>query len=196
VRREQEALETFGILLPPPLFAPRVLEAGDGLLVLEAVEWRSRRQPWKLPVEVAKALGGLFKASAAESDGSVGVTHGDCTPWNLLRTARGWALVDWESTETGVPPFFDPVHLRVQSSVELRRPTKRAVIEGLGLRGWAGARLEAYAAVRARSAGGERPLRRVSPLQRRQGLPERPPRAPGTRRKLFHLIDGTRGAAT
>jgi len=115
----------------------------------------------------------------------------------LLRTAWGWALVDWESTETGVPPFFDPFHFLVQSRVELRRPTKRAVIDGLGLRGWAGARVEAYA------AGCELDPREAKGLfgeylgfSAARVSPSAPHRALGTPRKLFHLIDGTRGAAT
>ncbi|HEX6207132.1 MAG TPA: hypothetical protein VF058_02125 [Actinomycetota bacterium] len=144
LERERRALETYGPLLPPPLFTPRVLDGQAGSLLLEAIEWRSRAIPWGLPTDVAHAMGRFYAASVSE--GSQGVTQGDFTPWNLLRAPHGWALVDWESAESGVPPFFDLFHFFVQSSAELRRPSKRAVIEGLDLRGWVGACVEAYSA--------------------------------------------------
>lgn len=187
--REHRALESFGVLLPPPLFAPRVLEAEAGLLVLEAVEWQRLPGPWRLPLEVAHALGGFFRATASGTREGLGATHGDCTPWNLLRTRKGWALVDWESAETSVPPFFDPFHFVVQSSIELKRPTKRAIIDGLTLKGRVGATLEAYAAGCQVDPGEARGLfgeylrysaARVSP--------DAPARALRTRRQLLHLL--------
>jgi hypothetical protein len=144
LRRERWALETLGALLPHPLFAPRVLDHEEGVLVLEPVEWRVRSQPWKLDPEVAYALGRFFRATATASDGSTGAWHGDCTPWNLLRAERGWALVDWENAETDKPAFFDVFHFLVQASVELRRPTKGSIIRGLEQDGWVGASIRAY----------------------------------------------------
>jgi hypothetical protein len=196
LQREREALETFGPLLPAPLFAPRVLDSGEGLLVLEAVEWRTRLDPWRLPGEVARALGGFFRATASGSDGSLGITHGDCTPWNLLRTAKGWALVDWESTEGGVPPFFDPFHYLVQSCVELRRPTKRAVVEGLNLRGWVGRSLSAYAEGAGLDPGMAKGLfEEYLRYSAGRVSPSAPPRALGMRRKLLRLFRSHAGAS-
>jgi len=146
LQRERWALETLGVLLPAPLVAPRVLDHEKGVLVLEPVEWRARMDPWRLPLEVAHALGRFFRATATASDGSLGAMHGDCTPWNLLRTESGWTLVDWEDYGEGMPAFFDAFHFLVQASVELRRPTKRSIVEGLDLKGWVGASIEAYAA--------------------------------------------------
>jgi Phosphotransferase enzyme family len=146
LNRERMALETLGLLLPAPLYAPRVLEYQEGVLLLEPVDWRTRSDPWKLPTEVAHALGRFFRATSTDLNGSLGAIHGDCTPWNLLRTDSGWALVDWEDAVDGMPPFYDLLHFFVQASVELRRPSKRSIIQGLELRGWVGAAIEAYAA--------------------------------------------------
>jgi len=145
LHRERLALESLGPLLPPPLFAPKVLDHQEGVLVLEPVEWRVRDQPWRLPPEVAHALGEFFRSTASDSGSSVGAWHGDCTPWNLLRTQSGWALVDWENAENDRPPFFDVFHFLVQASVELRRPMKRSIVRGLAGEGWVGASIEAYA---------------------------------------------------
>lgn len=189
LQRERQALEAFGPFVQPPLFAPRVLEADEGLLVMEAVEWQRRPDPWRLPPEVAHALGGFFRASASGSDGTLGGTHGDCTPWNLLRTAKGWALVDWESAEGGVPPFFDPFHFLVQSCIELKRPTKRAIIEGLDLKGWVGASIAAYAAgcgVDYREARGK--FGEYLRYSAAHVSIDAPPRALRARRMLFRLL--------
>jgi hypothetical protein len=145
LHKERVALEALGVLLSAPLSAPRVLEYQEGVLVLEPVEWRPRPDPWKVPTEVAHALGRFFRATSTDSS-SLGAIHGDCTPWNLLRTDSGWALVDWEDAVDGMPPFYDLLHFFVQASVELRRPSKRSIIQGLELRGWVGAAIEAYAA--------------------------------------------------
>jgi hypothetical protein len=189
LNRERVALETLGVLLPPPLSAPRVLDHQEGVLVLEPVEWRPRRHPWRLPTEVAHALGRFHRATKKPSNGFLGAIHGDCTPWNLLRTESGWALVDWEDASDEVPSFFDAFHFFVQASVELRRPSKRSIIEGLELRGWVGAAIEAYA------AGGD-----VDPQQARELFssylrysatrvgPSAPGRALRIRRKLLQRL--------
>jgi hypothetical protein len=145
LRKERAALEGLGPLLPAPLSAPRVIDHEDGVLVLEPVEWRPRPDPWRLPAEVAHALGRFHAATRSSADG-LGAIHGDCTPWNLLATGTGWTLVDWEDATDGMPSFYDPFHFLVQASVELRRPSKGSIIEGLGLSGWVGSSIEAYAA--------------------------------------------------
>jgi hypothetical protein len=111
-------------LLPAPLRAPRILARTPGLLLLEATPWSPRLRPWVLPAEVAFALGRAFSESAGGGGG--GVAHGDCAPWNLLKTPGGWVLVDWEDSRADAPPFFDVFHYLVQSAVLLRRPASRA----------------------------------------------------------------------
>jgi hypothetical protein len=139
--REATALDTFGQRLPAPLHAPRVIAHEPQILVTQAIEWQVRRTPWKLPVEVASALGLMFRAS--ERLGS-GMAHGDCAPWNLLLSAGSWVLVDWEGATASAPPLHDVFHYLVQSHLLLGRPSEDALLEGLVGRGWIGAAIGAY----------------------------------------------------
>lgn len=141
---EREALRRFASILPEPLFAPSVLSDSDGVLILGPIEWRPRSRPWRLPEEVAHALG-VFFAKTSSDGGRTGVAHGDFAPWNLLQTPSGWGVIDWENCRTSADPYFDLFHYLVQSNSELRRPSRRAILEGLKLRGWVGSAVGAYA---------------------------------------------------
>jgi hypothetical protein len=141
---EHAALRRFGSSLPEPLFAPAVLRDAPGMLVLGPIEWRARSRPWRLPEEVAHAMGVFFARTS--SDGGSGVAHGDFAPWNLLETPSGWGLIDWENCRTPAEPYFDLFHYLVQSNSELRRPSREAILAGLRSRGWVGAAIAAYAA--------------------------------------------------
>ena len=141
---EREALEAFGAALAQPLIAPKLLGHSDGVLVFESLEWRARAFPWRLPTEVAFALGVFFR-SASHSAGATGVAHGDFAPWNLLRTETGWALVDWEDFRADAPPYFDLFHYMIQANSELRRPLRRTIVDGVAGRGWVGEIIGAYA---------------------------------------------------
>lgn len=144
--REATMIRTLGALLPPPLSAPRIITQEPGLLLLETVLWRPRLRPWRLDEEVARALGAFFRAGATDTYALAGSAHGDCAPWNLLRTERGWVLVDWESGATAQPPFFDLLHYLIQSHTLLGRPSRQALLEGFGHgRGWVGRAVHAYA---------------------------------------------------
>lgn len=142
--REVKAIHAIGGHLPPPLTAPVVLESEPGLLLTKAIPWRPRKRPWELPMEVAVALGAFYRADRA-IHGDKGMAHGDCAPWNLLDTGDEWALVDWEEAHKEAPPFFDVLHYLVQSHALLKRPTRRAIVQGAAGRGWIGQRLHAYA---------------------------------------------------
>jgi hypothetical protein len=143
--RERQSLERWAHLVPPPLRAPRLVDHTVGVLVLEPVKWRPRLTPWVMPVNVAHALGAFFRISESGRDPVLGVAHGDCAPWNLLMDASGWALIDWENTADGMPPFYDLFHFLVQSSIELRRPSKASILEALTLRGKLAPLIAAYA---------------------------------------------------
>jgi hypothetical protein len=189
LQKERLAIERWGPLLSPPLYAPRVLDHRDRALMLEPVDWLARMAPWRMNQDVAYSLGRFFHMTASQRDPLVGVAHGDCAPWNLLRTRSGWALIDWESAEDGTSPFFDLFHFFVQSTGELRRPTKRTVLEGLELSGPVGESIKAYA------AGAELDPREAKPLFRgylerssaglKQGVP---PRAIRIRRQLGRMM--------
>jgi hypothetical protein len=145
---EQEAVSIgrFADRLPDSVRAPRVLHAEPGLLLLEPFEWVPRRRPWELEEPVARALGQLFRSGKREPEaGWTGPAHGDAAPWNLLRTPRGWALVDWESAGEA-PAFHDVCHYIVQSHALLGRPSASSIIEGFCRgRGWVGRAVSAYA---------------------------------------------------
>jgi Phosphotransferase enzyme family len=49
------------------------------------------------------------------------LVHGDLSPWNLLRTPTGLALVDWEGGRRGREPLFDLAHFVVMRGALLRR---------------------------------------------------------------------------
>jgi hypothetical protein len=140
---EREALRRFGPMLPNPLFAPAVIRESEGVLVLGPIDWRPRSRAWRLPEEVGYALGAFFASTSADG-GRTGVAHGDFAPWNLLETSSGWAVIDWENCRECADPYYDLFHYLVQSNSELRRPRKRAIIDGLMPRGWVGATVEAY----------------------------------------------------
>lgn len=145
--REGSAIASLGLLLEHPLRAPGVRARSPGVLVLEPIDWRPRAEPWVLPEEVAAALGSFFKAGSVEVDGALlGPAHGDCAPWNLLRTADGWSLVDWESAREESLPFHDLCHFLVQAHTLLGRPEASELLEGFrGEGGWIAGVVAAYA---------------------------------------------------
>jgi thymidylate kinase len=141
--REASSLQRFRTFVEAPLRAPRLLEASDGLIVLEAAPWTPRLRPWILEPDLAAAIGRFHRCST-NSDGT-GPTHGDFAPWNILQTADGWFLVDWEDATEDGPPFWDPIHYLIQSASLLGRPHAREVREGVRGRGPVGEALAAYA---------------------------------------------------
>ena len=144
--READMLESHARLLAPPLMAPVIVGRSEGVLVLEHARWRARRQPWVLPAEVAHALGASFPATSDERGGSPrAFSHGDFTPWNLLRTADGWLVVDWEAARGGAPAFHDVFHFFVQAHWLLKRPRADELYEGLDGKGSVADAIAAYA---------------------------------------------------
>jgi len=145
LRAEAEAMMRLGSCLSSPVQPPRLIAHTDGLLVLEAVEWRPRKRPWVLPVEVARAGGELYRKTAS-TEGVHGAAHGDLAPWNVLRRADGWTLVDWESASDAEPPFTDVLHYLVQAHALLGRPSRRDLIASVATgRGSGGAAIRVYA---------------------------------------------------
>ena len=144
LRREAEAIATYGRWLAPPLAAPCVLASESRLLLLDAVDWQVQARPWRLTSSVAAALGAFHRRGRSGHAG--GLAHGDCTPWNLLRHAHGWVLVDWGHAGPDVPAYFDILHFFVQSSRNLGRPSQRAIVRGVTSgAGWIGRAVQAYA---------------------------------------------------
>jgi len=144
--REAERIRVLGPLLAAPISAPRLLAVEEQIIVLEPVAWRPQGQPWRLPVPLAAAMG-LFHGRNVELDGRSGHPgHGDFAPWNVLRTATGWVLLDWEEAAAGTRPFADPFHFLVSAHTLLGRPRQQELLRGLDGRGWIGEVLAAYMA--------------------------------------------------
>lgn len=143
---EERSLRRYGEALSGSLIAPRVLHTRPGLLIVEPIEWIPRRTPWVLEEPVARSLGQFFLTERRREDlGWVGPAHGDCAPWNLLRTPTGWVLVDWESAGDAAA-FHDVCHYVVQSHALLGRPSGSEVVAGfVGGEGWIGRAIRAYA---------------------------------------------------
>lgn len=141
LEREARALSSISPL-PSPLRAPRLIGHYPSVLLLEPAAWHPRLRPWSLPVEVASALGRFHRSGLG---GSGSPAHGDCAPWNLLRTDDGWVLIDWEEYIAEAPPFYDAFHYLVQAHALLGRPSRSALQAGLSGRGPVGRVLRAYA---------------------------------------------------
>ena len=140
---EAWALDSLAQLLPPPVFAPRLLARERGLLLLEPVRWVPRRSPGLLPEEVAAAMGAFFAADGAGDE--LGPTHGDFAPWNLLETERGWVLVDWEEARGRDRPFFDLFHYLFMAHQNLAAYSRQDFLDGLEGKGSIGRAIAAYA---------------------------------------------------
>jgi hypothetical protein len=140
---EARALGSLAKLLPAPLRAPRLLAQDTGLLLLEPFRWVPRRTPAVVPDEVARAMGTFFRADGGGDH--TGPTHGDFAPWNLLKTERGWVLVDWEEARDRDRPFFDLFHYLFMAHLNLAAFSRQALLDGLEGKGWIGRAIAAYA---------------------------------------------------
>lgn len=140
--REAELLHDLSPLLGPPLSAPKVIAAEAGVLVLEPVPWHPRLRPWRLPPDLAEAMGRFY---ANTLDGTLRhPAHGDFAPWNVLRTDSRWVLLDWENARYDSLPFADPFHYLVSAHTLLGHPDQVELLRGLNGEGWVGAALAAY----------------------------------------------------
>lgn len=102
-----------------PVGRPELTWAGEWgqhfVLVTRAAQ-RSSSTAWTLQevFPLAKAL------ARAGTDGAA-LTHGDLAPWNLVRTANGPVLLDWESARWADEPLHDLAHFVVQDGALLGR---------------------------------------------------------------------------
>jgi energy-coupling factor transporter ATP-binding protein EcfA2 len=145
LEREAANLKRLGHLLPHPLSAPRLCATADGVLALAPERPRRRRHPGRMPEDVAFAFGRFFRAGVQANGPLLGLAHGDASPWNLLRTDRGWVLLDWEHADEAAPPFHDLFHFVVHAHSLMGRPAAREILDGLDGRGWVAAAIAAYA---------------------------------------------------
>jgi len=145
LEREANNIERYASSLERPLRAPRILERAPGLLLLEPIRWIPRSRPSVLPKEVAHSLGLAFARWSSET-AEAGAAHGDCAPWNLLKSHDGWVLVDWEEAGPGAPPFYDVVDYIIQAHVLLGTPSLEELIRDDPAPRWVSDAIAAYAA--------------------------------------------------
>lgn len=192
LEKEAGNIQRFGGSLEPPLRAPEILERAPGLLLLEPIRWIPRARPCVLPGEVAEGLGRTFARWSDETGG--GAAHGDCAPWNLLRTQHGWVLVDWEEAGPESTPFFDLFHYLVQAHALLGRPSLADLTGRVPGPSWVRTAIRAYAAGSGRSVSAWRVHFREYLRASMERLdPSDPPqaRAFAARRRLLRAADGS-----
>ena len=135
--RRAEALLDGSAVRPPTLI--EVARAESGVVCLRAERHRPPEDPSLLPAPVARALGVMWRSSRSR------FAHGDAAPWNLLHTASGPVLIDWEHAFDGAPAFYDVWHWMVQAHLLIGGPHPAALrdVDRAALRAYAtGARLD------------------------------------------------------
>ena len=145
--READSIERFAGALPADVSVPRITSGTPGVLVFEPVTSVPWPRPFELDEPLASALGSFFRGGEGHDPASpLGLAHGDMAPWNVLRTQRGWTLVDWEHARSGAEPFHDLCHWVVQTHTLLGNPSEDDVLAGFHEgRGWIGRAIAAYA---------------------------------------------------
>ncbi len=117
--RHEAAMLAIPLPSGSPIVRPQVLWSGEwngNFVLVTRAEQRRGRAAWS-PHEVLP----LVEALATAGPGGGPVTHGDLVPWNLLRTARGAVLLDWESARFADEPLYDLAHFVVQGGALLGR---------------------------------------------------------------------------
>jgi hypothetical protein len=104
-----------------PFRRPDLIDAfeySDRYVVAMAAEGSIRRPPTN-----PAALLDLFRSLGNATCEGAPLVHGDLTPWNLLTTARGLVLLDWESARVDSQPLWDLCHFVVMSGSLLGKHT-------------------------------------------------------------------------
>jgi len=140
------------------------LAAGSGgALVIPGVRWHGVHDGRYVIVtdlvtrRRASAEPGLedaLTAACALATSSCGfVVHGDLAPWNIVPTADGLALVDWEDSRLDDDPLHDLAHYVTRSGALLRVWGPDAAVRHLCARGSVGRRYLEKIGLESDSAG-------------------------------------------
>lgn len=125
LHREAEVISELGAVTTP-FRVPGVLHAdsyGDHfVLATEAVE----AHPAEASID---AIVAICTALVRGPDGGEPRVHGDLAPWNVLVTADGPVVVDWENSFQGSHPLFDLAHYLIRCGALLNRYSPRRAFE-------------------------------------------------------------------
>jgi hypothetical protein len=125
------------------------LSAGDPTFPIAKLRWHGTRKGWfAIVTDIAKRtsdtaepdLEDARSAACALATTKRGfVVHGDLAPWNIVPTATGLVLIDWEESRFEDDPLFDLSHYvtRVGALLRAWRPeTAVLLLTGQGSVGW------------------------------------------------------------
>jgi N-acetylglucosaminyldiphosphoundecaprenol N-acetyl-beta-D-mannosaminyltransferase len=113
------------------------------------LRWHGRHEHWyAIVTDVVQHrvtagesdLGDAYAIACALSTTRCGfVVHGDLAPWNIIPTATGLALVDWENSRFEPDPLYDLAHYVTRTGALLGTWRPHAAVEhltGYGSVGW------------------------------------------------------------
>lgn len=144
--RERTHLENLNEHTTDVLRIPKVIVHEPGVLLLEPELWLRQREPWRIPVEIANAVGHLIRQGGGGPSDNTGLVHGDCTYLNLRLARRGWILLDWEDARESERGMFDLFQHLFVSHAMFGRPSVVEIRNGLGGAGWLSDVADAYVA--------------------------------------------------
>jgi hypothetical protein len=126
------------------------LASNETPLQVPVLRWRGERDGWYalvtdivqrrsgaggVDIEAARAAA----CSLATMNGEF-VVHGDLAPWNMVPSASGLALVDWEKSRFETDPLNDLAHYVIRTGALLHTWRPRAAVSHLVGRGSVGRR--------------------------------------------------------
>lgn len=125
------------------------LAATDATLRMPNLRWHGELRGWfAIVTDIAKRrsetaesnLEDARTAACALANAKRGfVVHGDLAPWNIVPTATGLVLVDWEDSRFADDPLYDLAHYVTRAGALLRAWRPETAVEhltGHGSVGW------------------------------------------------------------
>src|SRR5206468_5955238 len=117
------------------------LRGRSSALQVPVLRWHGQHDGWfALVTDIVKRRKGTGGASIEDARAAACalatmnggfVVHGDLAPWNMIPSATGLALVDWEKSRFAPDPLCDLAHYVVRSGALLHKWRPRAAVRHL-----------------------------------------------------------------
>jgi aminoglycoside phosphotransferase (APT) family kinase protein len=117
------------------------LSARETTLHVPVLRWHGQHEGWfALVTDIVKRRKGTDGAGIEDARAAACalatvnggfVVHGDLTPWNMIPTATGLVLVDWEKSRFAHDPLCDLAHYVIRVGALLHRWQPRAAVRHL-----------------------------------------------------------------